>query len=294
MTDTDGDTATATLTVNIIDDVPTAHNDTDTLVSATATGNVITGADTDGGTSGPGVDVVGADNASLTGVSSNNSGQSDTSFDGSGNLEVHGDFGTLTIKADGSYVYTLDQGTHGGGDEVFTYTITDGDGDTSTATLTIPVAAVDNAPIASSDAVNVSEEGLPGGIPDNIGSPDTTNSATASGSINASDPDGDPITVTLGAPSGTYTSGGQTVNWAVSPDGHTLVGYTGNNSSQNHVIEVVMHSDGTYNVTLVQPFDDSNTNIEDATSFIVPVTVSDGTLHAASGSRSRSRTIVRP
>ena len=205
----------------------------------------MTGAGTDGGTSGSGVDVVGADNASLTAISSNNSGQSDTTFDGSGNLEVHGDFGTLTIKADGSYVYTLDQGTHGGADEVFTYTITDGDGDTSTATLTIPVPAVDNPPIAASDAVNVSEEGLPGGIPDNTGSPDTTDSATASGAIIASDPEGDPLTFTLGTPSGSYTSGGQAVNWAVSPDGHTLVGYTGNDFSLNHVVEVVIHSDGT-------------------------------------------------
>ena len=49
ITDSDGDTASATLTIDIIDDVPTARNDTDQVAPASfapETGNVITGAGT--------------------------------------------------------------------------------------------------------------------------------------------------------------------------------------------------------------------------------------------------------
>ena len=137
VTDKTGDTATGTLTVNIIDDVPTARNDTDStdLVSHVATGNVMTGADTTSGAAG--ADTVGADNASLSAVSSNGTGHADSSFDASGDLVVDGTFGTLVIKADGSYTYTLHSNAPGGSVDVFTYTLTDGDGDTSQATLTI-------------------------------------------------------------------------------------------------------------------------------------------------------------
>src|SRR5690349_2870713 len=68
VTDTSGDTASATLTIDIIDDVPTARNDTDVvdLETSTATGNVVTAVGT---TSAPGgADTVGADNATVTGA----------------------------------------------------------------------------------------------------------------------------------------------------------------------------------------------------------------------------------
>ena len=44
-----------------------------------------------------------------------------------GNLEVQGQFGTLTIKADGSYTYHGGAGAVGGSVDTFTYTLTDGD-----------------------------------------------------------------------------------------------------------------------------------------------------------------------
>ncbi len=92
VTDTDGDTASATLAIRIVDDVPTARNDTDSIPPATfgpATGNVITGVGT---TNAPGsADTVGADNATLTRIASNNvPANVDTSFDAAGDLEVTG------------------------------------------------------------------------------------------------------------------------------------------------------------------------------------------------------------
>ena len=109
VTDNTGDTASATLTVNIVTTCQRAqrHGLTD-LVSHIATGNVVTGADT---TSGPaGADTVGADNATLTAISSNNvPANSDNSADGASNYQVAGEFGTLTINADDIYTYTENQ-----------------------------------------------------------------------------------------------------------------------------------------------------------------------------------------
>ena len=135
VTDDDGDVANASLTVHIVDDVPTARNDTDSTDKAThiATGNVMTGADTTSGAAG--ADTVGPTMPRSPRCSG--AGGSDNAFDANGNLEVQGQFGTLTIKADGSYSLSWGAGAVGGSVDAFTYTLTDGDGDTSQATLTI-------------------------------------------------------------------------------------------------------------------------------------------------------------
>ncbi|MEQ8312335.1 MAG: Ig-like domain-containing protein, partial [Sphingopyxis sp.] len=136
ITDRDGDSATATLTIDVIDDVPTARADTDTVAAgsfAPETGNVLTGAGTTSGSAG--IDTPGADGATLTGVRPAG-GEGGFSAPGT----VTGQYGTLTLNADGSYSYVRNPGTPGGVDDVFAYQITDGDGDTSTATLTIGIA----------------------------------------------------------------------------------------------------------------------------------------------------------
>ena len=66
-----------------------------------------------------------------------------------------GSFGTLTLNADGSYSFVLDNAATQvqslvPGESLsqdFSYTITDGDGDTSTATLTITVNGADDGVI---------------------------------------------------------------------------------------------------------------------------------------------------
>ena len=164
--DSDGDTATGTLRVNIIDDHPTAHNDTDSIVgNATSTdGNVITGADTTSGNAGK--DVVGADDATVTGAHAGTNGAfTSVAQNGSGTL-IHGTFGDLTIHDDGSYNYVLHQGVSTGGTEVFTYQLTDGDGDTSDATLTISFPNTNTIPsIGTAEDLSVDEDGLRGANP---------------------------------------------------------------------------------------------------------------------------------
>ncbi|TGT46631.1 hypothetical protein EN810_34035, partial [Mesorhizobium sp. M8A.F.Ca.ET.167.01.1.1] len=60
MVDSDGDPASTTLSIAIVDDVPTAVADTDSVTEGgTASGNVITGVGSDGNAAG--ADTKGAD-----------------------------------------------------------------------------------------------------------------------------------------------------------------------------------------------------------------------------------------
>ena len=110
-------------------------------------------------------DTVGADDATLTAIVGE--GGSDSTFDGSGNLVVNGEFGTLTIDAQGNYTYVPFANAAGGTEDVFTYTLTDGDGDVITATLTI--INPDQAPTAGPNPVVQLDDDVLGGNPGGIG-----------------------------------------------------------------------------------------------------------------------------
>jgi VCBS repeat-containing protein len=88
--------------------------------------------------------------------------------------------GTLTINADGSFVYTPAAGFCGS--DSFTYTASDGRGGTDTATVSLSVACVNHAPNAVDDSYLAFENG--------------SLSVAAPGVLaNDSDSDGDPLTV---------------------------------------------------------------------------------------------------
>ncbi|AXP02010.1 type I secretion C-terminal target domain-containing protein [Pseudomonas fluorescens] len=126
--DSDGDTATGTLDVNITDDVPQAiddsHANTASETLVTLTGNVLTN-DHQGADRIP----TGPDSGPIIGGT------------------FTGTYGTLVLNPNGTYTYTLNTSDpqfvalHGGGSgtETFTYTLTDADGDTSTANLVLQV-----------------------------------------------------------------------------------------------------------------------------------------------------------
>jgi VCBS repeat-containing protein len=207
VTDAGGGTADGTLTVRIIDDMPVAQNDAAEIIedqSPTVTGNVVAG----GGPQDV-ADDIGADGAAAGGaVTAVSFGGADhtvgTAFTTA--------YGNLTLNADGSYSYVLDNGNSTvnalkAGEsllEVITYTIADGDGDTSTATLTITVrGTTDGGPTitpvdgngGAAGEAEVHEHGL-------TDPSDTTEATTGSVAITA--PDG--IT--------TITVGGRTVTLA--------------------------------------------------------------------------------
>uniref|UniRef100_UPI00261EC2ED retention module-containing protein n=1 Tax=uncultured Methylophaga sp. TaxID=285271 RepID=UPI00261EC2ED len=106
VTDADGDSADASLDLGVLfafeDDGPVAVDDADSVVDGLAEGNVLTAASTDGES---GADSFGADGpGSVTSVTFGN-----TTYDvpSEGSVDIDGDFGTLTLHADGSYEYNV-------------------------------------------------------------------------------------------------------------------------------------------------------------------------------------------
>ncbi|OWV96968.1 immunoglobulin-like domain-containing protein [Rhizobium sp. R693] len=283
VTDTDGDSANGTLTIAINDDGPTANDDTDSFDTDTFStdGNVITGADTTSGTAGK--DVTGADGAHVSEVSFGNATVTNVTDGTHGaGFEVHGAHGTLTLFADGHYIYAQDPADHTGGTDTFTYTLTDGDGDTDTATLTITVPH-QNTPLEITGSATgvVEEEELSGGNPDLLslsGNDDATLSNAVQGvltsALSISGKDGplsfaigavaDSVAVTTvsGGGSTPLTSGGLTVYFHHSDDG-TLVGYTNDTGSSGYsassttifTLVITDQTTGAYTFTLQGPID---------------------------------------
>ncbi len=146
--------------------------------------------------------------------------------------------------------------------------------------LAAPVIGVapsipNQAPIAAPGSAQVSEEGLPGGLPDSVPTgADTTNAASFSGKIAISDPNNDPLTVTLHAPADPLFSNGQPITWAGNGT-HLLVGTAGAGQT---IVTIAIDNAGHYTVTLQGPLDHPFVGVEDALSFNVGVTVSDGLL----------------
>ena len=259
--DTDGDTATADLTVTIIDDVPFAVDDVDVVGGVNgpvATGNVMTGAGTVTGAAG--ADTEGADGASVSGVSG--AGGSDSTFNEDGNLVVTGAHGTLVIDADGNYTYTPFANAPGGASDVFDYTLTDGDGSTSNATLTINIS--DLAPLVGENAmVQLDDDafaGNPGGTGDDADSLNVTGTLSGTGGNGA-------LTFALTGASGL-------------PDGFTVSSNNGTtmiiSQGDTPVLQVVINpADGSYEVTQLAVVDHPAGGDENNLDFTVDYSVTD-------------------
>ena len=169
VTDQDEQTASDTLVATIIDDVPTAVADTDSVVAGTpgpATGNVLTGGTDalDSNTTDGVADVLGADGAVVVGGCRGHHQcrprqRGDAGYADPGQLR-QADAGRgrqLQLHADA--------GTAGGANDVFTYTVKDGDGDLSHTTLTISIGnstpTITNlTPAAGAVDATVNEKGL--------------------------------------------------------------------------------------------------------------------------------------
>ena len=155
MTDAVGNTATGTININIIDDVPTAHADSGNvneggLLTVAASGvlsNDVAGAD--GFAAGGGIVGVRAAGGDLT-----------TDVTTGVKTPIAGLHGTLHLHADGSYTYqSTANNITADTTDVFVYTIKDGDGDLSTTTLTINLANATVLAPADND-VTVNENAL--------------------------------------------------------------------------------------------------------------------------------------
>ncbi len=145
ISDGQGGSSSSTLTITITgsNDGPVANPDVATVTeddAAPVTGNVLTN-DTD------------LDGDALTVTSTG---------------AQTGTYGTVTINADGTFSYVLDNASPavqglGIGEtvtETFSYSISDGNGGTSTSTLTIIVSGADDSPVANADTATIAEDAV--------------------------------------------------------------------------------------------------------------------------------------
>jgi T1SS-143 domain-containing protein len=221
--DSDGDTDTATLTINVKDDGPVANDDTNSFngEAGTTNGNVVTGFN--GGTGA--ADKLSQDDTNV--VTKVSFGGTTVNVPTTGTATINGTNGTLVIKADGTYTYTLKPGTHGDTSDSFTYTLKDGDGDTDTAILKIKSDGTPEIcdPNVGPDSRTVDETNLnpetsvTGTVVANFytDTPGTflatgANTFSFGGSTAATlTSEGRPVTVTLTGNTYTGTAGGQTI-----------------------------------------------------------------------------------
>ena len=216
VTDGDGDTAQTTADITgyfaINDDAPVAINDEDSVARdglTFADGNVLTGLGgvdengTDGSTDNAGNDGGLVVSAISFGATSGTLGSA-----------LAGEYGSLTLAADGTYRYDLDildpaviaLNSNQTLTDTFIYTVTDADGDTSTATVTISITGANDFPLARADT-NWVLDGASGSDPSAVGNVllDINHPGAPAGAfadVADNDPDLEPITVTS---AGTYT-----------------------------------------------------------------------------------------
>ncbi|KAB0494288.1 VCBS domain-containing protein [Pseudomonas vancouverensis] len=156
------DKATLTITIQGRDDTPVAQNDNATAIEAGGLNNGTPGQNPSGNVLSNDTDVDG--NGETISVSGVNHGATVGTL-GTG---LAGAFGTLTLNADGSYIYVVDnnnaqvQALRTLVDtltETFTYQVRDLFGATSSATLTITIRGANDNPLATDDSTVAVEAG---------------------------------------------------------------------------------------------------------------------------------------
>ncbi|MDH3997372.1 MAG: Ig-like domain-containing protein, partial [Desulfuromonadales bacterium] len=246
----DGDTTlTAEASVEIVDDIPDADPDFNSVTEGgSVSGNVL------------GNDILGADGptpgGAVVGVAAGNDPSSPVS--GQTGSSIAGTYGTLTLNADGSYSYeSTPNAVNGNAQDVFVYTIQDGDNDLSTTTLTINLG--DGGFTTNSSTVTVNEAAL-----DQTPLPDGSDLAVGT------------VTGSLPGSSAETASNSLTTNGGSAPLSFALVG-----SAVGSYGVIQLNSNGGYTYTLTSPVDgptaDDGTNtINGAESFTYTVTDANG------------------
>ncbi|MGU3540759.1 VCBS domain-containing protein [Methylobacterium sp. A54F] len=210
-------TASVTLTINSINDAPTAVADTAAATEAGGIGNATPGSDAAGNVLANDTDADTGDTKTVTAVGFNGT-------PGSLGSMVAGAYGSLTLNGNGSYSYQVDnssaavQALASAGNtltDTFSYTMADGAGATSSTTLAVTIAgANDAATFTTTGATAVTED--TGVLPDGR--------LAATGTISVDDVD----------------AGESTFRSTVTPVGNTLgtLALSGNGASLDYTYSV--------------------------------------------------------
>jgi T1SS-143 domain-containing protein len=258
--DADGDVASATLRIDIIDDEPIAAGDANTVAAGTfgpVTGNVLAN------------DLSGADNFPASGGVTGFSTTAGASAAPGATLA--GQYGVLTLNADGSYSYARNLNTPGGVQDSFNYSVVDQDGSTSNAVLVITIADAENEITfvpSTGEGTEVDEGGLPPRGGDDTGT----------GEIADDDPDNDSdqsegtgATITFNSPDGlaSITLGGVTLTPGSLPQ--TVV----QDATGTLVVTAITYDPATGNGTITYEYTLADNTSGDDTSVSFPIVVTD-------------------
>lgn len=196
VTDTGGltDVATLTITIDGRNDNPVGVDDAATALEASNRFNGTAGADATGNVLSNDTDVDSVANGETKTVSAvRTGGESGSGSSGTVGQALVGTYGSLTLNADGSYAYVIDdsnaavQALRVSGQtlvESFTYTVQDTGGLTDQATLTITIDGRNDNPVANDDVGTAIEAG---------GVFNGTAGANATGNVLANDTDVDSV-----------------------------------------------------------------------------------------------------
>ncbi|PMR80430.1 hypothetical protein C1H70_08195, partial [Halomonas urumqiensis] len=286
VTDTSGDRRADSLDVNIVDDVPSASDDTPVTVTegdSATTGNVLEN------------DTQGADGAYVSQItySDRNGDEAQADITEGGSVSVETLHGELTVESDGDWSYTpLDSADHSAsGDDVsasdnFSYVLTDGDGDESEP-ATQPIEVEDTEPeVGTPPDASVNERNLANGTdPDPTALTQTGTLAVTAGQ-DSLDTTLDEANVAALESLG-LTSGEQELDFTLSADGYTLTATADSETVFTLVITDPGSDNPGYSFTLESALDHV-TGVTNAAGDIITLpfdfTVTDSDNDTASGS----------
>src|SRR6185369_9966677 len=158
VTSADGTTRTVVVTVLGTNDAPVAVADVATAVEAGGVGNATAGVNPSGNVLSNDTDVDTGDSKTVSAVTG--------AAAGSVGSATAGSYGSLTLNADGTYSYVVNnsltavQALRTSANtltDTFTYTVRDASGATSSATLTVTIQGSNDAPVAVADVGSLAE-----------------------------------------------------------------------------------------------------------------------------------------
>ncbi|MFN9913561.1 MAG: beta strand repeat-containing protein, partial [Pirellulaceae bacterium] len=160
--DTSFSTANFTIALTDVNEAPTCVVDIVTAVEAGGVSNGTTGTNPTGNVLTNDTDIDAGDTKTVIGVAVGSVG----SASGNVNTSITGTYGSITIAANGSYTYTVDNSdttvqalrtSANSLTDVFTYTMQDNGGFTSTTQITVSIQGTNDNPVAVVDAGTATE-----------------------------------------------------------------------------------------------------------------------------------------